>query len=106
MSKLAYTVQDPAFDFIGGGCECCGKVNLGSAQKLISIYLARSGTLEPCINAHVAYAEMRDEKAGDDTFWWPNQMMAGVDFSAEYTALPRCRNDSEFGFVRGMLLEN
>lgn len=39
-----------------------------------------------------------DEKAGDDTFHWMPE-------NAAYTALPRCRNDSEYGFVNGVLTE-
>lgn len=85
-------------------CPCCGKKNLGSPDSLIECYLSRGCTVSACVRALIAAGKDKDEKAGDDTFHWKDATVPGWDFAKEYQDLPRCRNDSEFGFIEAMLL--
>lgn len=105
MSKLRKDIQDSTLDFEDDPCECCGLRNNGSPQALIRIFLNRGGTARSCLEGVFALTMGMDEKAGDDTFHWPQLRTPGWNFAKQYKAMPRCRNDSEFGMVLGMLLE-
>ena len=61
-------------------------------------------TVDACLKSVIDGSKEKDQKAGQDTFHWKDDTVIGWDFAREYQALPRCRNDSEFGFVLGMLL--
>jgi hypothetical protein len=61
--------------------------------------------INACLKGLVEYSIKSDEKAGDDTFHRKDPNAPDWDFDTIYKALPRCRNDSEFDFVLGMLLE-
>ena len=60
-------------------------------------YRRVGGTVEPIFEKLFSLSKEKDEKCGDDTFHWNSK------YETEYPALPRCRNDSEYGFVRKML---
>jgi hypothetical protein len=61
------------------------------------VYQAAGGTLTPAIERLFDLSVQKDEKAGDDTFHWDTR-------NHSFFALPRCRNDSEYEFVKKMLM--
>ena len=106
LSTLCHDIQAKALDFEDDPCGCCGKLNVGSPQTMISKYLQAGGTAQMCLEGLCRLSLQQDEKAGDDTFHWSKPDIPGWDFALHYKALPRCGNDSEFGFVLSMLLEH
>lgn len=63
----------------------------------VSAYRRAGGTIVPIFDRLFEMSATQDEKCGQDTFHWDDR------YRTEYPALPRCRNDSEYGFVRKML---
>lgn len=68
-------------------------------RHVFEAYESGGGTLEPVFNRLFDLSLFQDEKAGNNTF------QLDAQYAQEYPALPRCRNDSEYGFVKGMLLQ-
>ena len=86
-------------------CPCCGQQNNLPPDGLIMTYFGINGNVGSCLDGLMECSIGQDEKAGDNTFHQRDVNVEGWNFADEYRALPRCRNDSEFKFVLGMLKE-
>lgn len=62
-------------------------------------YLQRGGTVQAVIQGLFEFIMYQNEENGDRTFFEVS------DFRTQHDSLPSCRNDGEWGFVRGMLIE-
>lgn len=62
-------------------------------------YLERGGTIKAVVLGLFDFIMEQCEETGDGMFFDVPQ------FQTDHDALPSCRNDGEWGFVRGMLVE-
>lgn len=89
-------------------CPCCGQRDGAAHDCNIMRYLELGGSAEAVLTGLIRISRRSDEKTGDNTFHLDatdvaHGRVSELPFTAEWQAMPRCRNDTEYELVHRLL---